>query len=225
MFCEASYDGFNPDGQTPSAADSDAPDTVQDDPGADVPDDIYMINSLADLSQFIGTRYLLEAISKPDSQIDYTNLRNLFNHHSAVELIDEDIEVQVPIFQFNYSISPDYETPASILDERAVAEYKQRLIKITEHIAERQSLQDDAFIDDLIEERDFIMDELSRAFNRYGRLRTFVTQSYRDRQSVTKAIREVIRRLRKLDSNAARVCDRHLIMKTYVSWSSEPLEN
>jgi len=188
-----------------------------------VPEQVKIITALTVLNQYIGAKYLLEAVAKPDSQISYTNLRNLFNPYRQEEYVDEDIDVQVPLFQFNYSISPEYETPVQILDDKAVKQYKQRLIKIMEYIAERQSLNDDAYIDDLIEERDFIVSELTKAHNRFGRLRTFTTQNLRDRQSVSKAIRETVARLRDLDPELGRICDRHLVLKTYVSWRSEAL--
>lgn len=221
------YDSSETGGEKPSAVSQVSHEqSALDYSDTSVSDNVTIIRAIQSngFEKYIGARYMLEALAKPDSQISYTNMRNLFNHYEA-ELIDEDQGVQIPLFQFNYSLTPEYESDYTILDERALKEMKKRLVRITAMLAERRSVNDDAWIDDLIEERDFIVDELIKGHTRYGNLRTMNKQNYRDRQAVTKAVRHLVEHLRKLDPELGRICDRHLELKTYLSWRGEAIDS
>jgi len=188
------------------------------------PENIVIIKSLNlnGLNDYIGAKYLYEAAYKPDNHIDYTNMRNLFNI-SRQEYPDDEIDIVLPLYNFDYSVAPMYDSPMKVLDESAIKEYKKRLVKINELIAQRQWFNDLAVVDDLIEEKEFILSELTKAHNRLGNPRYFVTQAIKDRQAVTKAIKFTVEKLRKLDPELGRICDRHLVLTTYVSWRSEPI--
>jgi hypothetical protein len=205
-----------------SAVSDDASGYVRNYPGTTVSDEIMIVNALQPYGDYVGAMYLQEAIAKPDSVIDYSNLRNLFNPFQK-ELVDEDLEVQRPVFEFVYSLPPDYLNDYEILDETAIAQYKKRLARIAEEIAQRQWYHDYAVVEDLIAERDFILAELHKALNRHGRSRALVSQRLKDRQTVVKSIKLIVKKLRELDPELGRICDRHIVLTGGVCWRSDPI--
>jgi hypothetical protein len=188
----------------------------------DMFDRIVILKALKPFGKYDGTSYLTEVVNKSDTTISYSNLRNLFNHFQP-ELVDNEIEVQRPVFDFMYNLPPDYETSYEILDEKAIVQYKQRLVRIINEIAERQSYNDIAPIDDLIAEKEFILAELRKAINRFGRSRCLSSQKLKDRQTVVKSIKLIVNKLRELDPELGRICDRHLCLRNGVCWFSAPI--
>jgi hypothetical protein len=83
----------------------------------------------------------------------------------------------------------------AVLDERAVAAYKQRLRDLEAEIDEAAAWHDPARRERLHEERDFLIRELASALGLHGRSRSFASPEERARVNVTRALRSAIRKI------------------------------
>jgi hypothetical protein len=86
-----------------------------------------------------------------------------------------------------------------ILDARARAEYRARLVDLRDDLAEAERRGDLGWIDRLRTESETIQNELSRAFGRDGRARRGGVAAERARSAVTRRVREAIARIREHD--------------------------
>ena len=82
-----------------------------------------------------------------------------------------------------------------ILDERAKAAYRRRLVEIEEDIEQARALADAEREAQADAERDFLVKELARAVGLGGRNRRAASASERARSGVTRAVRQAIARL------------------------------
>ena len=82
-----------------------------------------------------------------------------------------------------------------VLDDRARAEFRQRLEHLDGEIEDALARHADVTVDRLEEERDAILDELRRATGLGGRPRRLGDESERARKTVTARIRDVLRRI------------------------------
>jgi hypothetical protein len=145
--------------------------------------------------KYIGARYLLELIANPDRPIHATNLRNIFNQPETKHIIDideDEVEYGKKYLFFN-SINPQWELPIKAADEKAITQVKQRLIKVIKLQAIAMQNNDLAKIEELIDEKDKLLDWLKKALNRFNRPRYLQNQAITDYQAVAKTIRLIIK--------------------------------
>jgi hypothetical protein len=88
-----------------------------------------------------------------------------------------------------------------MLDARARAEYRARLVELREDLEEAEGRGDLGWMDRLRTEAEAIEAELSRAFSKSGRARRAGVASERARSAVTRRLRETIGRLAELDAD------------------------
>jgi hypothetical protein len=94
---------------------------------------------------------------------------------------------------------PDRGDAGELLDARARAEYRARLVDLRDDLAEAERRGDLGWIDRLRTESEAIQTELSRAFGRGGRARRGGQAAERARSAVTRRVRETIAKIREHD--------------------------
>ena len=102
-----------------------------------------------------------------------------------------------------------------VLDDVAKSAYRHRLEELDESIAEAERFNDIARASQLGEERDLLIDELSRSVGIGGRSRRAASATERARVNVTRAIRSAIRRIAEVDPIAGRHLDATIVTGTY----------
>ena len=95
------------------------------------------------------------------------------------------------------------QTPIDTLDERAVTEYRRRLVELDDEIAEASDWSDLGRLDTLHAERDALVDELSSAVGLGGRRRTTGSTAERARVAANKAINTALGKIATVDSEMA----------------------
>jgi hypothetical protein len=87
-----------------------------------------------------------------------------------------------------------------VLDARARAAYRARLVDLREDLTEAEQRSDLAWIDRLRTESERIQGELSRAFSRGGKARRTGLAAERARSAVTRRVREAIAKIAEHDA-------------------------
>jgi tetratricopeptide (TPR) repeat protein len=110
-----------------------------------------------------------------------------------------------------------------MLDERAVASYKRRLVEIEEDIEEARTFGDDARVALAEADREFLMRELSRAVGMGERERRSGSASERARVSATRALRTAIQRITEHHQTLGEHLERTIRTGTYCSYMPDPI--
>jgi tetratricopeptide (TPR) repeat protein len=105
-----------------------------------------------------------------------------------------------------------------ILDERAKAAYRRRLVEIEEDIEQARALEDAGREAQADAERDFLVRELASAVGLGGRDRRAASASERARSGVTRAVRQGIARLGEHHSELGQHLDRAVRTGTYCAY-------
>jgi tetratricopeptide (TPR) repeat protein len=109
-----------------------------------------------------------------------------------------------------------------LLDARAKAAYRRRLAEIDEDIEEARAAGDHERAAQAEAERDFLIRELARAVGLGGRDRTAGSASERARASVTRAIRQAMRRIHAHHPGLAEHLGRAIRTGTYCAYRPDP---
>ena len=109
-----------------------------------------------------------------------------------------------------------------VLDERAKAEYRRRLLEIEQDLEEARSFGDDERAAQMEQERSAIVAELARSVGLGGRDRRAAASAERARLNVTKAVRAAIDRIRAHNEMLAGHLDRAVHTGTYCSYRPDP---
>jgi DNA repair ATPase RecN len=189
-----------------------------------------LFHELTSLHKYIGARYLEEIISKPNSTIHATDLRNLFNESKKafddldIETTDENQNFVCELKCYNYSSNPLNELPIEAADKEAINQVYKHMQNTIEALHLRQSYNDLAAVDDLLDEIEKCKQWLAKACNNRGKPRYLVNQGNKDYQSVTKAIKFVVELLRAKDPELGKQCDEHLVLGVSLSWRAEAMK-
>jgi tetratricopeptide (TPR) repeat protein len=109
-----------------------------------------------------------------------------------------------------------------MLDERAKAAYRRRLVEIEEDIEQALALGDAKREAQADAERDFLVRELARAVGLGGRDRRAASAAERARSSVTRAVRQGIARIGEHHSELGQHLDRAVRTGTYCAYVPDP---
>ncbi|MBW9205737.1 hypothetical protein KV097_07235 [Mumia sp. zg.B17] len=131
---------------------------------------------------WLGMRYLAVLLARPGVEV------------SAIELSGR---------------PTDAGTPQPVLDGRAVLEYRHRMERLREEMAD--AADDDARLDRAQREYDALVDELARGHGLAGRARNFASADERARTSVQKALKRVLAKIRADDPVIGDIIGRHLV--------------
>lgn len=118
------------------------------------------------------------------------------------------------------SIRPSAGLP--VLDARAKSEYRRRLADLAEEVTEATERGDLRGAELALEERDFLLAELSRGLGLGGRDRTTGSTSERARLAVTKAIRSAMGTVTEHHRALGDHLDRTVRTGMFCSYSSDP---
>jgi hypothetical protein len=122
-------------------------------------------------------------------------LRDLKGLHYLARLLDTPGRELHVLDLVSVERSPDTGDAGPMLDAHAKEAYRRRLADIDEDLEEAQALRDDERAAQARVERDFLARELARAVGMGGRDRRASSDSERARASVTRAIRQAMRRI------------------------------
>jgi hypothetical protein len=92
-------------------------------------------------------------------------------------------------------LTPDPGDAGALLDDRAKAEYRQRMLELESELSEAEGWNDPERASRLREERDFLVHELAAAVGLGGRDRRAASNAERARVNVTRAIRSALERV------------------------------
>jgi hypothetical protein len=109
-----------------------------------------------------------------------------------------------------------------MLDARAKDAYRRRLAEIDHDIAEAHTIGDDERAARSDAERDFLIQELARAFGLGGRGRRAASASERARAGVTRAIRQAIARIGEHHPRIGEHLGRTIRTGTYCAYVPDP---
>jgi hypothetical protein len=113
-------------------------------------------------------------------------------------------------------------TVGEIIDPQAKAAYRDRLRELQDEVADADAAADPARGERARAEIDAITAELSAAFGLGGRARQEGSPAERARQSVTKAIRDALRRIRAEDPALGDHLDRAVRTGLYCAYDPDP---
>ena len=108
-----------------------------------------------------------------------------------------------------------------LADRAALAAYRRRLAEYEEDIATARDWNDDEKAASLAVERDFLLEELSRTVGLGGRSRRFSDEDERARLNATRAIRSAIKRLGRIDPEAANLLEDRVSTGSRCRYSAE----
>ena len=109
-----------------------------------------------------------------------------------------------------------------MLDARAKDAYRRRLAEIEDDIEQARAFGDSERAAQADAERDFLVQELSRAVGLGGHDRRAASTSERARVSVTRAIRQAIARIGKHHPELGEHLDRTIRTGTYCAYAPDP---
>jgi tetratricopeptide (TPR) repeat protein len=109
-----------------------------------------------------------------------------------------------------------------ILDARAKDAYRRRLAEIEDDIEQARAIGDAERAAQADAERDFLVQELARAFGLGGRVRRAASASERARAGVTRAIRKAIARIGEHHPQLGEHLSRTIRTGTYCAYSPDP---
>lgn len=173
-----------------------------------------LLDTLEKMSDYYGSKYLIELVSHPNQPIHATRLRDLFNCPEttySIEGIDyaEEPCMRQPI-DLPWSVSHNFELPVEKADRRYIDEVKRRLLKVLDCLAEAKECNDLGRLEDLYDERDKLTAWLKTAVNIHGRPKYWGDRSAKDYQAVKKNIEKIVAKLEALDPALARYVLQHL---------------
>lgn len=139
----------------------------------------------------IGLIYLSTLLKHPNRLISSVELANLA--HSVNEALNNAARGDLQHQMQNGNFSEDFgHTGHVILDERAKAEFRARLSELDEEFQLASSAENDERASAIDREREFLLQELSRATGIGGRNRYTKSTSERSRTHVSKAIKAAL---------------------------------
>lgn len=109
-----------------------------------------------------------------------------------------------------------------VLDDRAVASYKQRLVEVEDDLDEARRLGDTERAALAAADRDYLVGELSQAFGLGGRHRPTGATSERARASVTRAMRYALARVAAHHPTLGTHLDHAVATGTYCAYTPDP---
>lgn len=109
-----------------------------------------------------------------------------------------------------------------VLDRQAITDYRDRIEELQEQVDEADAFSDLERGARARDELDVLVTELGRAMGLGGRSRRGVSGAERARQSVTKAIQAVLRRVREHDPDLAAHLDRSVRTGTFCAYDPDP---
>lgn len=167
----------------------------------------------ARIGDLLGLRYLARLLSAPGREFHCLDL-------VAVE--------QAPVTAHRATVAPD-ELPGEagvglpVLDDEARDAYRRRLIEVEEDIDDAARHNDVARLELAERDRDYLVDELSRAVGLGGRHRSIGGDAERARSSVTRSIRYGLKRIGEHHEALARHLENCVNTGTYCSYTPDPL--
>ena len=190
---------------------------------------LELVNYLATFEKkYIGSRYLIELIANANRPIHSTNLRNVFNYPDVTHLTDEDadeIDYNNKANLFFYSVDPQWELPIEVADKQAITEVNRRLVKINEVLAHAKQCNNLAEIEDLIDERDKLIEWLQKALNRFNRPRYIQNQANKDYYAVAKSIKLIINKIAESIPDYAEFIKQHYQSGMRFCWRTDNLKS
>ncbi len=158
-----------------------------------------------------GLRYLSRLLAEPGREFHVLDLVALDRASGQV------VSLEPPTIRFR--VSGD---AGELLDDRAKAAYRRRLVEIEDDLADAQALGDMSRAAQAENERELLMRELSRAVGLGGRNRHAGSASERARSAVTRAIRHGAARIRKHHPGLADHLDRTIRTGTCCVYLPDP---
>jgi hypothetical protein len=160
------------------------PHAVGPDPGAETGWMVGRPGVAQLLPDLRGLHYLRILLQRPGEDVDALELTAVAGGHPGVTVVDVGEEV---------------------LDARALADYRRRLTKLADELAEAESWADPARAARLELERSALLAELAAATGFGGRTRRFPASRERARTAVRKAIAGALSRIEQRDAALARL--------------------
>jgi hypothetical protein len=108
-----------------------------------------------------------------------------------------------------------------VLDERAKAEYRARVLALQDEVEDARACADLARAERAEAELDFVVSELAAGLGLGGRDRTMADEAERARQAVRARIRYALDRLDRANPALRRHLDRSLVTGTFCSYQPE----
>jgi tetratricopeptide (TPR) repeat protein len=161
--------------------------------------------STARVRDLKGMRYLARLLAAPGREFHVLDLVAAETHHA----VDD-----VPRSALGDA--------GEMLDARAKQAYRRRLAEIDDDIAQARAIGDDQRAAQADTERDFLVQELARAFGLRGRERRAASASERARAGVTRAVRQAIARIDEHHPQLGEHLRRTIRTGTYCAYSPDP---
>jgi len=157
-----------------------------------------------------GMRYLARLLAEPGRE------------HHVLDLVAAETQGHGPANGSRGSDLVDLGDAGELLDERAKAAYRRRLAEIEEDIDEASALGDLERAAQADAEREFLVQELARAFGLGGRDRRASSASERARAGVTRAVRQAMTRVADQHSELGAHLERTIRTGTYCAYAPDP---
>ena len=162
-----------------------------------------------------GLRYLAVLLSEPGRELHVLDLLRRVEGADAGGPASGRATIEEGLAVDTYSAG-------DVLDPEAKAAYRQRLRELSVELEEAESFNDPGRAELAREEIDALERELAAAFGLGGRARQSISPAERARQSVTKAIREVLRRIEAEDPQLGDHLSRSVRTGTYCIYDPDP---
>jgi hypothetical protein len=159
-----------------------------------------------------GMRYLARLLARPGQELHALDLARNARDQRANAALPDGLEVR----------GDGLGDAGPVLDAEAQAAYRDRLRELRSELDAAQEAGDGERASRLQVEIDFIVRELSAAFGLGGRARKEGSAAERARQSVTKAIRDALRRIREEDVALGEHLTRAVRTGLYCSYDADP---
>ena len=118
--------------------------------------------------------------------------------------------------------SSDLGDAGEVLDPQARAAYKRRLEDLRDELAEAQAFNDEARIERLEQEIEFLTQELASAYGLGGRKRKAASAAQRARVNVTLSIKNVLKKIDKQHPSLALYFSTTIKTGTFCSHTPDP---
>ena len=160
-----------------------------------------------------GLRYLGTLLASPGKEIHVLDLLQSADGFSSTRVSTPPDEALVT------SVG---QGGLEVLDERARALYKERLLELERDLEKARSFGDGEKVARIEEERDFLIRELAGAMGLGGRPRTSGSAAERARVNVTRAIRASLSRIRRESPGLADHLEATIHTGTFCSYTPDP---
>lgn len=167
-----------------------------------------------------GEKYLLELLSHPDQRIHSSQLRNLYNlpGKSAGELQTLSLpESALAGIELGYT-----EQPIPITDHQTLDACKKRLRRLNELLEQKSEWNDDAAVDELLTEKQTLVDYLLSCLTSTGEIKSLLDQSHADYRALLQAINRCKEQIALEQPDLLPYISQHLVIGIYCIWSATP---